>query len=124
MRVKLLLNFVCPDLKSAYADRDRNALDKALARAKAANTDKSLDMSILLATRLRDRLKVLERLKQISLDADKEAIGEIKRYDNPNTGVHQAIRATLILLGHTPEEVKVLFSVKCQILNIFQIIIM
>ncbi|XP_060074399.1 uncharacterized protein LOC132554115 [Ylistrum balloti] len=88
------------ELNHAYKTRNLAELEKAIVKAKSANTDKSLDMPLLLARRLRDRLRVLQRLSEGVRQADHKTVGEIKTYDSPPIGVHDAVRAALLLLGH------------------------
>ncbi|XP_033736951.1 uncharacterized protein LOC117325111 [Pecten maximus] len=92
------------ELNHAYKTRNLPQLEKAIVKAKSANTDKSLDMPLLLARRLRDRLRVLQRLSDDVRQADHKTVGELKTYDNPPTGVHDAMRAALLLLGHPLSE--------------------
>ncbi|OWF56307.1 uncharacterized protein LOC110448700 [Mizuhopecten yessoensis] len=92
------------ELNQAYKTRNLPLLEKAIVKAKSANTDKSLDMPLLLARRLRDRLRVLQRLSEGVRQADHKTMGELKTYDNPPAGVHNAVRAALLLLGHPLSE--------------------
>ncbi|XP_069127734.1 uncharacterized protein [Argopecten irradians] len=92
------------ELNHAYKTRNLPALEKAIVKAKSANTDKSLDMPLLLARRLRDRLRVLQRLSDDVRQADHKTVGELKTYDNPPAGVHDSMRAALLLLGHPLSE--------------------
>lgn len=84
-----------------------DAIDKALARAKAANFDNQLDLQIVVAQRLRDQLARIEKLRHSVLNMDQKTIAEIRTYSNPPEGVHQSLMGAFLLLGHPLKEVKV-----------------
>jgi hypothetical protein len=79
------------DLQNASQRRELDALDKALARAKAANFDNQLDLQIVVAQRLRDQLARIEKLRHSVLNMDQKTIAEIRTYSNPPDGVHQSL---------------------------------
>lgn len=95
------------DLQNASQRRELDALDKALARAKAANFDNQLDLQIVVAQRLRDQLARIEKLRHSVLNMDQKTIAEIRTYSNPPDGVHQSLMGAFLLLGHSMKEVKV-----------------
>jgi len=82
-------------------------LDSAIAQAKAANYDNLLDLQIAMASRLRDQLQRIEKLRHAVLSMDQKTVSEIRTYQNPPDGVHQSLMATFIMLGHSKKEVKV-----------------
>ena len=99
--------FFILELQNASQRRELDALDKALARAKAANFDNQLDLQIVVAQRLRDQLARIEKLRHSVLNMDQKTIAEIRTYSNPPDGVHQSLMGAFLLLGHSMKEVKV-----------------
>lgn len=95
------------ELQNASQKRELDGLDKALARAKAANFENQLDLQIVVAQRLRDQLARIEKLRHSVLNMDQKTIAEIRTYSNPPDGVHQSLMGAFLLLGHTMKEVKV-----------------
>ncbi|XP_061197947.1 uncharacterized protein LOC133206053 isoform X1 [Saccostrea echinata] len=95
------------ELNTASHNRSLEELDKAIARAKAANYDSLLDLQIVMAGRLRDQLHRIERLRHSVLNMDNRTIAEIRTYGNPPDGVHQSLQAAFLLLGHSKKDVKV-----------------
>ncbi|XP_063401444.1 uncharacterized protein LOC134685570 isoform X1 [Mytilus trossulus] len=95
------------ELQNAAQRREVDAIDKALARAKAANFDNQLDLQIVVAQRLRDQLARIEKLRHSVLNMDQKTIAEIRTYSNPPEGVHQSLMGAFLLLGHPLKEVKV-----------------
>lgn len=99
--------FLISELQNAAQRRELDAIDKALARAKAANFDNQLDLQIVVAQRLRDQLARIEKLRHSVLNMDQKTIAEIRTYSNPPEGVHQSLMGAFLLLGHPMKEVKV-----------------
>lgn len=95
------------ELNTASHSRSLQDLDKAIARAKAANYDSLLDLQIVMAGRLRDQLHRIEKLRHSVLNMDNRTISEIRTYGNPPDGVHQSLQAAFLLLGHSKKDVKV-----------------
>ncbi|XP_033737982.1 uncharacterized protein LOC117325677 isoform X2 [Pecten maximus] len=95
------------DLNSASSKRDLQALERAIERAKAANYDNLLDLQIAMASRLRDQLLRIEKLRHSVLSMDQKTVSEIRTYSNPPDGVHQSLMAAFLLLGHPKKDVKV-----------------
>ncbi|XP_062611507.1 uncharacterized protein LOC134273317 isoform X4 [Saccostrea cucullata] len=95
------------ELNTASHNRSIDDLDKAIARAKAANYDSLLDLQIVMAGRLRDQLHRIERLRHSVLNMDNRTIAEIRTYGNPPDGVHQSLQAAFLLIGHSKKDVKV-----------------
>lgn len=95
------------ELNTASHNRSLQDLDKAIARAKAANYDSLLDLQIVMAGRLRDQLHRIEKLRHSVLNMDNRTIAEIRTYGNPPDGVHQSLQAAFLLLGHSKKDVKV-----------------
>lgn len=94
-------------MNTASHNRSLQDLDKAIARAKAANYDSLLDLQIVMAGRLRDQLHRIEKLRHSVLNMDNRTIAEIRTYGNPPDGVHQSLQAAFLLLGHSKKDVKV-----------------
>lgn len=95
------------ELNTASHSRNLQDLDKAIARAKAANYDSLLDLQIVMAGRLRDQLHRIEKLRHSVLNMDNRTISEIRTYGNPPDGVHQSLQAAFLLLGNSKKDVKV-----------------
>ncbi|KAJ8306537.1 LOW QUALITY PROTEIN: hypothetical protein KUTeg_017082 [Tegillarca granosa] len=95
------------DLTSAYQNRELTDLDKAIAQAKKAK-DPSLDVQILLAQRLRERIAVMRRIRDTVMKTDPKTINEIRKYNTPPDGAHQSIAAALLLTGSSLKDVEVL----------------
>lgn len=95
------------ELNTASHSRSLQDLDKAIARAKAANYDSLLDLQIVMAGRLRDQLHRIEKLRHSVLNMDNRTISEIRTYGNPPDGVHQSLQAAFLLLGNSKKDVKV-----------------
>ncbi|OWF35540.1 uncharacterized protein LOC110442809 isoform X2 [Mizuhopecten yessoensis] len=95
------------DLNSASSKRDLKALTSAIERAKAANYDNLLDLQIAMASRLKDQLMRIEKLRHSVLSMDQKTVSEIRTYSNPPDGVHQSLMATFLLLGNPKKDVKV-----------------
>lgn len=95
------------ELNTASHNRSLQDLDKAIARAKAANYDSLLDLQIVMAGRLRDQLHRIEKLRHSVLNMDNRTISEIRTYGNPPDGVHQSLQAAFLLLGQSKKDVKV-----------------
>lgn len=86
------------ELNTASHSRSLQDLDKAIARAKAANYDSLLDLQIVMAGRLRDQLHRIEKLRHSVLNMDNRTISEIRTYGNPPDGVHQSLQAASFCL--------------------------
>lgn len=95
------------ELNTASSKRDLKALDSAIARAREANYDNLLDLQIAMASRLRDQLARIEKLRHSVLSMDQKTVSEIRTYGNPPGGVHESLMATFLLLGHAKKDVKV-----------------
>ncbi|XP_076439797.1 uncharacterized protein LOC143279651 isoform X2 [Babylonia areolata] len=95
------------DLMEASQKRDLPALEKALKRAKEVNFEHQLDLQIALATRLKEHLARLEKLRHAVLNMDQKTVAELKTYGKPPGGVHESMMATFLLLGSSMKEVKV-----------------
>ncbi|XP_060082654.1 uncharacterized protein LOC132561948 [Ylistrum balloti] len=95
------------ELNSASSKRDLKALESAIERAKEANYDHLLDLQIAMASRLKDQLLRIEKLRHSVLNMDQKAVSEIRTYANPPDGVHQSLMATFLLLGHPRKDVKI-----------------
>lgn len=95
------------DLTAAYQNRELTDLDKAILQAKKAK-DPSLDVQILLAQRLRERIAVMRRIRDTVMKTDPKTINEIRKYNTPPDGAHQSIAAALLLTGYPLKEVEVL----------------
>ena len=96
-----------PDLMEASQKRDMAELEKALQRAREVNVNRELDLQIALASRLRDHLVKIDKLRHSVLNMESKTISEIKSYAKPPDGVHQCMIATFLLLGHQLKELKV-----------------
>ncbi|RUS77650.1 hypothetical protein EGW08_014593 [Elysia chlorotica] len=94
------------DLMEASQKRDMGELEKALARAKEVNVNHELDLQIALATRLKEHLAKIDKLRHSVLNMESKTISEIKSYSKPPDGVHQCMIATFLLLGHQLKELK------------------
>ncbi|CAG5127543.1 unnamed protein product, partial [Candidula unifasciata] len=95
------------DLNEASQQRNLAKLEKAITRAKRANSNHDLDAQIALAVRLRDHLAKIDRLRHAVLTMEAKTIAEIRSYSNPPDGVHQCLIATCLLLGYQYKEVKI-----------------
>ncbi|GFN95237.1 kyphoscoliosis peptidase [Plakobranchus ocellatus] len=94
------------DLMEASQKRDMAELEKAIAHARSVNSNHELDLQIALATRLRDHLQKIDKLRHSVLNMEPKTISEIKSYAKPPDGVHQCMIATFLLLGHQLKELK------------------
>lgn len=94
------------DLMEASQKRDMTELEKALEQAREVNVNHELDLQIALATRLRDHLVKIDKLRHSVLNMEPKTISEIKSYSKPPDGVHQCMIATFLLLGHQLKELK------------------
>ncbi|ESO92662.1 hypothetical protein LOTGIDRAFT_233093 [Lottia gigantea] len=94
------------ELTEACQKRKLPALEEALRNAKAANFDRSLDLPIAIATRLRDRIAKMEKLRHEVLSMEQKTISEIKSYSKPPDGIHPTLTATFLLLGVQMKELK------------------
>ena len=67
------------------------------------------------------RLKKLQKLLHAVLNLDQSTIAEIRGYNNPPKGVHQVMRATLLVLGYWEEDTSVSMTVSLapRLLNFF-----
>lgn len=90
----------------AYEDQDLKELDKAIVKARSIN-DPSMKQPLTLASRLRDRLAAKNNLKDMILNADIRTIYELRKLVHPPDGVHQTIKAALMLLDCPRQEVEV-----------------
>lgn len=81
-------------------------LDKAIVKARSIN-DPSMKQPLTLASRLRDRLAAKNNLKDMILNADIRTIYELRKLVHPPDGVHQTIKAALLLLDCPRHEVEV-----------------
>nr|KAG5696943.1 hypothetical protein BaRGS_015907 [Batillaria attramentaria] len=95
------------DLMEASQKRDLKALEAAIKQAKEVNFEHQLDVQIALATRLKDHLQHMEKLRHAVLNMDQKVVAELKTYGSPPDGVHQSMMATFLLLGSALKEVKV-----------------
>lgn len=81
-------------------------LEKAIVKARAIN-DPSMKQPLALASRLRDRVAAKNNLRDMILNADIRTIYELRKLVHPPDGVHQTIKAALILLDSPRQEVEV-----------------
>ncbi|XP_062591700.1 uncharacterized protein LOC134253171 [Saccostrea cucullata] len=89
----------------AYEDQNLEDLERAIVKARTIN-DPSMKQPLALASRLRDRLAAKNNLRDMMLNADIRTIYELRKLVHPPDGVHQAIKAALILLDSPRQEVE------------------
>lgn len=94
----------------AYENQNLEELEKAIIKARAVN-DPSMKQPLNLASRLKDRLAAKNNLRDMLLNADVRTIYELRKLVHPPDGVHQAIKAALILLDSPRNEVEVFIFV-------------
>ena len=90
----------------AYESENLDELEKAIIKARAIN-DPSMKQPLALASRLRDRVAAKNNLRDMILNADIRTIYELRKLVHPPDGVHQTIKAALILLDSPRQEVEV-----------------
>ena len=60
---------------------------------------------------LADRQERLHHLHHTILDMDKKTMTEIRRYHKPPAGVHQVMRASLLIMGEDEESTMVRYFI-------------
>ena len=98
---------LCLELAAASRTRHLEKLKRAIREAKEANYDGILNLQIVTAERLRDKLARIEKLRHNILVMDQTTAAELRTYTHPPEGVRQSIMAVLVLLEYPRKDVKV-----------------
>lgn len=94
-------------MAAASRTRHLEKLKRAIRNAKEANYDGILNLQLVTAERLRDKLSRIERLRHNILVMDQTTAAELRTYTHPPEGVRQSIMAVLVLLEYPKKDVKV-----------------
>ncbi|KAK3091122.1 hypothetical protein FSP39_017265, partial [Pinctada imbricata] len=94
------------NLMEATLCKDPVMLRDAIVRAQKHNSNMSLTVQILLATRILEHLNRVKKISSTVLELNQNAITEMKKYQKPPDGVHQSLAAAFLLLGEKPKELK------------------
>lgn len=103
----LCFNILFLELAAASRTRHLEKLKRAIREAKEANYDGILNLQIVTAERLRDKLARIEKLRHNILVMDQSTAAELRTYTHPPEGVRQSIMAVLVLLEYPKKDVKV-----------------
>ncbi|KAK3091414.1 hypothetical protein FSP39_019733 [Pinctada imbricata] len=94
------------ELSAASRTRHLEKLKNAIKRAKEANYDGILNLQIVTAERLKEKLVRIEKLRHNILVMDQSTAAELRTYTHPPDGVRQSIMAVLMLLEYPKRDVK------------------